>query len=83
MAKYFITFLPYYDKIVIIILHLGTFLITTSKPVLMPTQPPIQCVPGVGWPEREADHLRPPSVTVKNAWSYTSTPQCLHGVVLN
>jgi hypothetical protein len=30
---------------------------------------------GVKWPGREADHLRPYSADVKNAWSYTSTPQ--------
>jgi hypothetical protein len=26
-------------------------------------------------PEREADHSSPSSIEVKNAWSYTSTPQ--------
>jgi hypothetical protein len=30
---------------------------------------------GVKWPGREADHSPPTSVDVKNAWSYTSTPQ--------
>jgi hypothetical protein len=30
---------------------------------------------GVKRPRREADHLPPSSVEVKNAWSYTSTPQ--------
>jgi hypothetical protein len=44
------------------------------------TQPPIQCVPGalslgVKRPGREADHSPPSSAKVKNAWSYTSTPQ--------
>jgi hypothetical protein len=29
----------------------------------------------VKWPEREADHSAPSSAEVKNAWSYTSTPQ--------
>jgi hypothetical protein len=33
---------------------------------------------------READHLPPSSVEVKNAWSYTFTPRIrLHGVVLS
>jgi hypothetical protein len=45
-----------------------------------PTQPPIQWVPGVlslrvKRPGREADHSPPSSAEVKNAWSYTSTPQ--------
>jgi hypothetical protein len=31
--------------------------------------------PGVKWPGREADHSPPSSAKVKNAWSYTSTPQ--------
>jgi hypothetical protein len=31
--------------------------------------------PGVKWPEREADHSPPSNTEVKNAWSYTSTPQ--------
>jgi hypothetical protein len=42
--------------------------------------PPIQWVPGaiflgVKWPGREDDHSPPSSAEVKNAWSYTSTPQ--------
>jgi len=33
---------------------------------------------------READHSRPSSAEVKNAWRYTSTPPVrLHGVVLS
>jgi len=44
------------------------------------TQPPIQWVtgalsPGVKRPDREADHSPPSTAEVKNAWSYTSTPQ--------
>jgi hypothetical protein len=31
--------------------------------------------PRVKWPGREADSLPPSSAKVKNAWSYTSTPQ--------
>jgi hypothetical protein len=43
-------------------------------------QPPIQWAPGalslgVKRPRREADHPPPSSAEVKNAWSYTSTPQ--------
>jgi hypothetical protein len=52
---------------------------TSSKPVLGPTPPPIQWVPGALSPEvrrpgREADHSPPTSVEVKNTWIYTSTP---------
>jgi hypothetical protein len=60
---------------------LGIFLFTTmSRLALMPTQPPIQWVPGVlslgvKRPGREADHSPPSSAGVKNAWSYTSTHQ--------
>jgi len=31
--------------------------------------------PGLKWPWREPDHSTPSSTEVKNAWSYTSTPQ--------
>jgi hypothetical protein len=69
---------------------MGIFLFTTvSRPALGPTQPPIQWVPGVlslGVKRlgREADHSPPSSTEVKNAWSYTSTPQIrLYGVVLS
>jgi hypothetical protein len=50
---------------------LGIFLfITTSRPALRPTQPPIQWVPGalslgVKRPEGEADHSSPSSAEVK------------------
>jgi hypothetical protein len=60
---------------------LGIFLFTTaSRPVPDPTLPPIQWVAGslslgVKWSRREADHPPPSSAEVKNAWSYTSTPQ--------
>jgi hypothetical protein len=61
--------------------RLGIFLFTTaSRMALGPTQPPIQWVPGalslgVKWPGCEADHSPPSSAEVKNACSYTSTPQ--------
>jgi hypothetical protein len=47
---------------------------------LGPTQSPIQWVPGavslgVKRLGREADHSPPSSADVKNAWSYTFTPQ--------
>jgi hypothetical protein len=69
---------------------LGIFLFTApSRTALVPTQPPIQWVPGtlslrVKRASREADHSLPSSAEVKNAWSYTSTlPIRLHGVVLS
>jgi hypothetical protein len=48
------------------------FLTPASRPVLGPTQPPIQWVPGVlslevKRPGREADHSPPSSAEVKNA----------------
>jgi hypothetical protein len=61
--------------------ELGIFLFATvSRPALGPTQPPIQWAPGalfleVKWPGRKADHSPPSSAEVKNARSYTSTPQ--------
>jgi len=43
----------------------GIFLFTpVSRPVLDPTWPPVQVLPGVKWPGHEA------SVKVKNAWRY-------------
>jgi hypothetical protein len=47
---------------------------------LGPTHLPIQWVSGsvslgVKWHGHEADHSPPYSAKVKNAWSYTSTPQ--------
>jgi hypothetical protein len=62
---------------------------TLSRPVLRPTQPPIQWVlgalsPGVKRPVRQSDHSPLTSAEVKNTWIYTSTPLIrLHGVVLN
>jgi hypothetical protein len=65
------------------------FFSTSSIPVLVPTQPPIQWVtglfpPGVKRPGRETDHSPPTNAEAKNTWIYTSTPPIsLHGVVLN
>jgi len=62
---------------------------TVSRPVLWPTQPPIQWVPevpslGIKRPGCEADHSPPCTAEVKNECSYTSTPPIrLHGVVLS
>jgi hypothetical protein len=53
--------------------------VTTFRPALGPTHPPIQGIPGalfpaVKRPGREADHSPPSSAEVKNVWRYTSTP---------
>jgi hypothetical protein len=46
---------------------LGILLFSTAfRPALEPTQPPIQWVPGVNRPGREADHSPPCSAEVKN-----------------
>jgi hypothetical protein len=52
---------------------------TSSRPVLGPTQPPIQRVlralpPGVKRPGRDADHSPPTSAEVKNAGSIHPLP---------
>jgi hypothetical protein len=52
---------------------------TASRPILEPTQPPIQWIQGalfasVKWPRREADHSPPSSSDVNNVWSCNSTP---------
>jgi hypothetical protein len=58
-------------------------------PVLGPTQPPIQWVPGphspgMQWPGREADQSSPSSAEVKKYVDlYTHSPIRLHGTVLN
>jgi hypothetical protein len=65
------------------------FFATESTPILGPTQPHTQWLPGalasgVKRPEHEADHRPPSSAEVKNAWSYKSiTSTLLHGAVLN
>jgi hypothetical protein len=64
------------------ILGRGTRLFSTmSRPAVVPTQPPTQCVPGLVSPEikrqgREADHSSPSSVThpyVFLAWCLIKT----------
>jgi hypothetical protein len=55
------------------------FFLTTASTDLMPSQSHIQwvsaaLVPGIKRQEREADHSPPSNTEVKNAWSYTSTP---------
>jgi len=60
---------------------LEIFLFTTvSRPVLEPTQFPIQWLPGalslgVKRPEQKVDHSPPSSAEVKNTWCYTSISQ--------
>jgi hypothetical protein len=47
--------------------------LTSFRPALGPTQPPIQLVPGVKWPGREADHSLPTVAEVKKMWIYAPT----------
>jgi hypothetical protein len=69
---------------------LGIFLFTTaSRTALVPTQPPIQGVPGalslgVKEPVSETDHSPPSSAEVKECVElYLHSPIRLHGVVLS
>jgi hypothetical protein len=55
---------------------------TSSRPVMGPTQPRIQWIPGalspgVKRPGREANHSPPTSAEGNNTWIYTSTPPCV------
>jgi hypothetical protein len=65
------------------------FFTIPSRSAVGPTQILMQWVPrdftpGVKRPGRKADHSPRSSVEVKNAWSYTSTPQIrLHDVVFS
>jgi hypothetical protein len=67
----------------------GIFLFfSVFRPALRPVQLPIQWVLGalslgVKRPWRESDHSSSSSTEAENAWSYTSTPIRLHGVVHN
>jgi hypothetical protein len=47
---------------------------TSPRPELGPTQLPIQWLPAVKRPGREADHSPPTSAEVKKMWIYTATP---------
>jgi hypothetical protein len=54
------------------------------RPALGLTHSPIQWVPGIKRPGREADHSPLSSVEIRNVLRYTSTPPIrLHDVVLN
>jgi hypothetical protein len=46
----------------------------SSRPALGSTQPPIQCVPRVKWPGREADESPATGSEAEKKWVYTSTP---------
>jgi hypothetical protein len=57
---------------------------TLYRPALGTTHPPIQWVPEVKRPGREAHHSPLASADVKNMWICTSTPPIRpHGAVLN
>jgi hypothetical protein len=60
---------------------MGFFLFTTlSRPVVRPTQPPIQGIMRTLIPEVKQPGCEPASsAIVKNAWSYTSTPMSCQG----
>jgi len=52
-----------------------------SRMPLGPTEHPVQCVPRVNWPGREADYSPSCSVEVKNGRSCISTPPISFRVV--
>jgi hypothetical protein len=52
------------------------FLSTSFRPVLGPTQPLTQWVPGVKLLGREADHSLPTRAKAKNTWIFISTTPC-------
>jgi hypothetical protein len=56
-----------------------------SRPTVVPTQHPMQCVPTFFLGGKAAGvklHSPPTSTELKNAWCCTSSPPiCLHGVV--
>jgi hypothetical protein len=55
-----------------------------SRPALGPTQNPIQCVPGVKQPGREADHSSPSRAKVKTDGVIPPFPHnVFNGIVLN
>jgi hypothetical protein len=61
---------------------------TSFRPVLGPTHPLVQCVPGVlspgvKRPGSDADLSPPPSAEVKRIWIYTSTTPYAFMAVLN
>jgi hypothetical protein len=58
------------------------FFSMSSRPALESTQPPIQWIPGVKRPGREADHSPQASAEV-NVDLYIQSPIRLYGVVLN
>jgi hypothetical protein len=49
--------------------------IVTADEIWLHHYEPESKAQSVAWTGREADHSPPPSSKVKNAWSYTSTPQ--------
>jgi hypothetical protein len=55
----------------------------TSRPVQGATQPPIQLIPAVKRPGREADHSPQTNAEVKKMWICTCIPIRHHGLVLN
>jgi hypothetical protein len=74
------------DRMIGVRIPAGIFLFAAAfREAMEPTQPPIQCAPGalylrVKRRAHEADHSRPSSSEVKNAWS---SRICLHGVVIS
>jgi hypothetical protein len=56
---------------------------TESRPALGPNQPPIQWVPAVKRPDREADNSLPSSAEVKNGEAVSPLPHIRHGVALH
>ena len=45
----------------------------TWKRAFWPTQSPVECLLGVNWPVRKAEHSPSPSIEIQRVWSFTST----------
>jgi hypothetical protein len=57
-------------------------ILTSYRPHRLRGSPNLAFLPGVRRPVREGDRSRQTSADVKKTWICTSTPPCLHGIVV-